>query len=215
MMLRMPFSKVCKYDINRVNRQNVMVRISLCWTNKHHPISRVEVRGWSSNAIIAELIHELTGQERSWKAVSSHLQVLKKYADPDTTGFPTWVGSRPPSQVSTSRYTVLHENSLILTHASSLSFPTLSQTQGRLSLHYSTTLAQTFLPLSQVNHFYRSECLHHLATTAHLSFGLSTRSLHHFFTTAPPALLASLRHLHADSRYRSVAKGSNAAGSKR
>lgn len=61
--------------------------------------------------------------------------------------------------------------------------------------HCPTTFAQNVLPLSLVNHFYRTECLFHLASCTHFDFGSDRQALQHFCSTAPADLLASMRHV--------------------
>ena len=61
--------------------------------------------------------------------------------------------------------------------------------------HCPTTFAQIVLSLSLVNHFYRTDCLFHLASYTRFDFGSDRQALQHFCNTAPADLLASMRHV--------------------
>ena len=141
------------------------------------------MNGRSHNEIISGLIYELTGKEKSRKAVSSHIQVLKHFLrerEPRTR-IMKYLGSKQATGVvnSTPGPSIFTNN-----------------TAWKLGLpHCPTTFAQNVLSLSLVNHFYRTDCLFHLASCTHFDFGSDRQALQHFCSTAPADLLASMRHV--------------------
>ena len=143
------------------------------------------MNGRSRNEIISGLIYELTGQEKHRKAVSSHTQVLKRFlCEEGRTRIMEYLGSNQATGVinSTPGPSIFTNNTA------------WKSKKFRLP-HCPTTFAQVVLSFSLVNHFYRTDCLFHLASYTRFDFGSDRQALQHFCSTAPADLLASMRHV--------------------
>lgn len=150
-----------------------------------YPETLHKVNGYSRNELVSRLIYELTGQNKSRKAVSSHTQVLKGYlheyqeqlygvpeaGSPALDGKPTIFTQipNPPSNLA-------------------------GILKGMFGPGRNTTITQNTLSLSLVNHGFRTECIKYLASDTRFDFGLDRHAFQRFCNTVPADLIVSMRH---------------------
>ena len=139
--------------------------IALHWISRERFVTQDYEQGRSFSHAMIQIIYELTGQERSRKIVSSHLEVLKWFSanrerlfaedlDVDQTSDTSQV-----SKVVVLAPSVSHGDPTIFTQTPDHYSSTTSESDRIESLHCTTTSVQNFLSLTLVNHCYRTECL--------------------------------------------------------
>lgn len=145
------------------------------------------------NEFISDFIYEFTGQERNRKQVSSHLQVLRLCLHRSRTASAQDVDIKQATKVVKPCPAVSSKNSVMLN--SDFLLTSAPGSKEFLSLYCSKTSVQNFLSLSLVNRVYRTECLHHLASSMRFDFGSDSQALQQFCSTASPELVAEMRYL--------------------
>ena len=178
-----------------------------CWAEEFGPRSRKFVQNRTHLDIISELIYELTGQKICRKLVSSHIQALKDFFRDSHSPWAELVAdirnqfcqgkvresetvkTDPASKVRNYRPARPSENTTLSIRNYDSVLSVAIQLKDSLSLHRSTPFAQDLLSLSLVNRLYRTECLHHLASSLHFDFGLDNRAFQRFCSTTPTEFL--------------------------
>ena len=89
---------------------------------------------------------------------------------------------------------VLHGKPMIFTQVPDAPSNLASTLEEVPSPRRNTTITQTTLSLSLVNHFYRTECIDYLASNTRFDFGSNRHTLPRFCSTAPADLIVPMRY---------------------
>ena len=144
---------------------------------------------------MCEVINELTGQTKTWKQVSTHLQIVKHFSHLKTIATARSAKTKQASDVIS---VVLYRNQSSFTYMPDSSSKTLLKLVETVSRVRDTILPQELFFLGLVNRFYRIECFNHLVSNLRniqFDFGSDRPALQQFGSTAPAEIIASIRHV--------------------